>query len=140
MAKERPRSRVVTPRGGKPFVQVYPPAKTKAWEEHVAFHGRGQLLKIELEGEDDFTLPIEDMRVLMSIRFNLRKPVSYPKSVVHAVKKPDLDNLVKGVLDGLVQARVLGDDNLITDMQLMKRYADADHPPGVEVELTCLPT
>lgn len=129
----------MAPKGGRPFAQTYTPEKTKAWEDHVATTSKAQLLKVELEGDGDFVLPIREMRVLAHVRFNLRKPVSYPKSIVHATRKPDLDNLVKGVLDGLVMGGVLDDDNCITDIQMMKRYAEADHPPGVEIELTCLP-
>lgn len=138
VAKERPQARVVAPKGGRPFAQFYTPAKTRLWEEHVGQHALMQLRGVEVDG-DDFTLPIKDVRIILNMRFNLRKPSSYPKSVVHAAKKPDLDNLVKGVLDALVSARVIEDDNCITDMQVMKRYASEDHPPGVEVELTCLP-
>ena len=118
--------------------QLYTPKETQQWESHVAESARAQLLSVEVEG-DDFTLPVSEVRVLANLRFNLDKPVSYPKRVVHATKKPDLDNLVKAVLDGLVQGRVLEDDNCITDMMVSKRYSDhLDHPVGVEVELTCL--
>lgn len=109
------------------------------WEEHVGAVARAQLLKCEIEGDDDFLLPVKDVRILAHLRFNVPKPVSYPKSVVHAVKKPDLDNLVKSVLDGLVMGAIIEDDNCITDMMVSKRYVHPlDHPEGVEVELTCL--
>jgi Holliday junction resolvase RusA-like endonuclease len=137
-AKERPQARIIT--GKKPFAQFYTPKKTVEWEQHVGEHALLQLRAVELDGDDDFTLPVKDCRVIMHLRFNLRKPSSYPKSVIHAVKKPDLDNLQKAILDGLVQAQVIDDDNCITDLSVMKRYADDDHPMGVEVDLTCLPT
>lgn len=128
----------MTPKGRKPMPQLYTPKETQAWEAHVADTARAQLLGVEVEG-DDFTMPIEASRVLAHIRFNIKKPVSYPKSVVHATKKPDLDNLVKAVLDGLVQGRVLEDDNCVTDMMVSKRYEHPlDHPAGVEIELTCI--
>lgn len=139
VAKERPRARVVTAAGKRPFPSLYTPEKTKAWEEHVGQVALQQLRGVEVDGDEDFVLPVRDCRILVSMRFNLKKPASYPKSVVHVTKKPDLDNLVKGVLDGLVQAGVIEDDNCITDMNISKRYADAVHPIGVEVELTCLP-
>lgn len=137
-AKERPQARVVTGKNGKPFPQFYTPKKTKTWEEHVANTARAQVLTAPVVGDDDFLLPVQDCRVLANLRFNMKKPASYPKSVVHDVRKPDLDNLVKAILDGLVQGRILEDDNAITDMFVSKRYADATHPLGVEVELTCI--
>jgi Holliday junction resolvase RusA-like endonuclease len=128
----------MTPKGRKPLPQLYTPKETAVWEAHVAEVARAQLLGVEVEGED-FVLPVDEVRVLANLRFNLDKPVSYPKRVVHATKKPDLDNLVKAVLDGLVQGRVLADDNCITDMMVSKRYSHPlEHPTGVEIELTCL--
>jgi len=138
-AKERPQFRIITPKGSKPFAQPYTPTKTKAWESHIGEHALQQLRSVELEGDDDFTLPIRDARIIAHLRFNLRKPVSYPKSMIHATKKPDLDNLIKAVLDALVLHKVLDDDACITDLQVMKRYASDEHPLGVEVDLTCLP-
>lgn len=136
-AKERPRARIVN--GKKPFAQFYTPQKTQEWEAHIAQHALMQLRSVELEGDDDFTMPIRERRIIVSIRFNLRKPSSYPKSVIYPTKKPDLDNLLKAILDGVVSGGVIDDDNCITDLSVMKRYATDEHPLGVEVDLTCLP-
>lgn len=138
VAKERPQAKVITGKTGKPFPSFYTPKKTAMWEKHVAETARTQAITVDVVG-DDFILPFENVRVMAQIRFNLRKPPSYPKSVVHATKKPDLDNLVKAILDGLVLGRVLGDDNCVVALNTSKHYADIDHPPGVEIELTCLP-
>lgn len=135
-AKERPKARVIP--GSKPRAHFYTPAKTKAWEEHVGVHALDQLRSVRSEG-GEFTMPMAECRILAALRFNIRKPVSYSKSVLHATKKPDLDNLVKAILDGLTQAQVIEDDNCITDISSMKRYATDEHPLGVEVELACLP-
>lgn len=133
--KDRPRARVVPAK--KPWVQFYTPAKTVKWEDHVAEHALMELRSVEVDGPE-FTMPIQDHRIIASMRFNLRKPVSYPKSVIWHTKKPDLDNYVKSILDALIKARVIEDDALVTDLILAKRYADDAHPPGVEVELICV--
>ncbi len=137
-AKERPQARVVG-KGKQAFVQFYTPAKTKAWEEHVGQVALEQLRSVEVDGPDDFTMPIRDSRIIVAMRFNRRRPKSLHKSVEHAVKKPDIDNLVKAILDGIVTAGVIEDDNAITDLTVSKRYASDEHPMGVEVDLTCLP-
>lgn len=74
--------------------------------------------------------------MLVVMRFNLPKPASYPASLVQHTKKPDLDNLVKSVLDGLVKGQILEDDKYITDLTISKRYTEPGHPVGVEVEIT----
>lgn len=127
------------PRGKKPFVQFYTEKKSADWERTVADQARAQVLSATVEGDGaDFVLPLTG-RVLMTVRFNLAKPKSYPKSVVHHTKKPDIDNLEKAILDGLVQGRIIEDDGLVTDSVTMKRYVEPGHPEGVEIDLTVLP-
>lgn len=136
--KGRHRARVV--QGKKPWVQFYPDKKTEAWELHAGTTALAQLRAVTVQGDKDFVLPLKDCRMLVNLRFNMRRPPSYPKRVQHHTKKPDVDNLAKAILDALVTHGVLGDDNCITDLTISKRYADEiHHPVGVEVDLTCLP-
>lgn len=134
--KGRHRSRVVQPKGGKPFVQTYSDRKTVEYEEHVARTAMEQLsAALPDDGPYSLRVPFEG-RLLISLRFNMRKPVSYPASVVHHLKRPDLDNLVKSVLDGLQKGRVIVEDNQVTDLTASKRYEDDRHPEGVEIDIT----
>jgi Holliday junction resolvase RusA-like endonuclease len=136
--KERPRARVLYPRGGgRPQPQIYTAAATRNWEDRVAMLAKAQIGAIEVDGED-FTVPLAG-RILMVIRFNLPKPPSYPRRVVYPLKKPDDDNLSKALVDGLVKGRILLDDSRITDKYSMKRYAEPGHPEGVEVDITSYP-
>lgn len=90
---------------------------------------------LRVAGElQDIVLPFKK-RVVCSMRFNFNKPPSYSKKVVDHTKKPDPDNLSKCMLDAFTTARLIQDDNLVTDLTVCKRYATADHPQGVEVEL-----
>lgn len=133
-------------KNGKPFVQTYSDKRSADYELLVGQHVKDQLVGIETErplpedGDEDFVLPFKEHRVLIGLRFNLAKPVSYPKSVVHHTKKPDIDNYAKAVLDGLVKARVLADDGMVTDLTIAKRYIEPGHPEGVEIDLTAIPT
>lgn len=121
----------------KTRVQMYNPKRTTDWEEWVGRQALNQLRGVHLPGQD-FLLPIKDARIIVSLRFTLRKPSSYPKSVIHHVRKPDIDNLSKGLFDGLTKAGVLADDNMITDEMTQKRYPEPGHPVGVEVDLTAI--
>lgn len=94
-------------------------------------------IPVREDGKEDFILPLEG-RMMMVVRFNMPKPASYPSKFIHHTKKPDLDNLVKSVLDGLVKGRVLDDDKYITDLTISKRYEEPGHPAGVEIEITCI--
>lgn len=138
----RPRARVVTPPGKKPWVQFYEEKTSTDWQEHVSESVRRQVIGLPLQGPatEDFTLPFVDCRLLVTLRFNMPKPKGYPARVVHHTKKPDVDNLSKGVLDGLVKGRIMADDNAVTDLVILKRYVEPGHPEGVEVDLTAVPT
>lgn len=142
--KDRPRVKMVPPTGrqhspkGPPcgHAQFYTPKATEDYEKHVGEHALHQLRTVPVEG-DQLYLPIQDSRLLLQLRFNLPRPVSVKRK--YPTVKPDIDNLVKAILDGLVKHLVIQDDAPITDMVTMKRYANADHPEGVEVDLTALP-
>lgn len=56
--------------------------------------------------------------------------------MTHPFGGGDVDNLVKCIFDALQNVRVIGDDKTVTDMTVSKRFADADHPEGVQVTLT----
>lgn len=131
VGKDRPRFR----RRGD-YVQTYTPKKTADWEQEIGeqvglilarFRSGGHLAGIEL--------PLAG-RIMVSMRFNIAKPASAPKRERHRLKKPDLDNLEKCVLDALQTIQFIGDDKTVTDMSSCKRYATDDHPEGVEIEVT----
>jgi Holliday junction resolvase RusA-like endonuclease len=125
--------------GKKPFVQMYPDNLSRDWSDQAVDILQRQIARLEVTevpGQgSDFVLPLQG-RVILAIRFNIRKPPSYPANVVNMVRKPDLDNLAKAVLDALVKARIIEDDNLVTDLSLSKRYVTPGHPEGAEIDLT----
>lgn len=107
-----------------------------SWEDTVAHWAKQQIMKVPPMGEgQDFRLPL-DGRIVLTLRFNMHKPVSYPKTVIHHTKKPDVDNLAKAVLDGLAKGRIIVDDNSVTDSYAYKRYEVPGHPEGVEIDMT----
>lgn len=139
VAKGRPRTRVMQSKvpGGKAFAQVYTDPETRSWEENVAGQVRRQLAEWSVDPAIQGTLELPlRKRVLCAMRFNMHKPQSAPKSQDAPLTRPDVDNLAKAVLDALQTAQLIKDDNLVTDQVVSKRYADFEHPMGVEVELT----
>lgn len=130
IAKARPRFRRDSQ--GRPM--TYTPKTTKEWEETIAWIGRSKINSLDQRGET-IKLPFE-YRVMASLTFYLPRPKSMPKYRTWNVKKPDLDNLSKSVLDGIEKMGLIKNDNLVTDLVLAKRYADSSVPPGVRIELT----
>jgi Holliday junction resolvase RusA-like endonuclease len=131
--KGRPRSRITTPKGRASFVHVYTDKVTVGWEEHVSTCIQTQIREL---GRRDITLPFAG-RVLITLRVNLRRPKSTPKTVLWPTKsRSDVDNLAKAILDAAQNAGVIANDCLVTDLYVCKRFADEDHPEGVELDLT----
>lgn len=131
VGKDRPRFR----RRGK-YVQTYTPKNTVEWEQEIGEQVGVCLARFRAGGHlQELDLPLKG-RLMVSMRFNVAKPDSAPKSEVHRLKKPDLDNLEKCVLDALQSIQLIEDDKTVTDMASCKRYATDDHPEGVEIEVT----
>lgn len=114
VAKGRPKFRSL----GK-FVSTYTPKKTKEYEEIVAFKARQAM------GE---TEPLETP-IRAFLHFYLPVPASYSKKRTQAcldgsekhIKKPDLDNMAKSVLDAMNGICYL-DDGQIVDLHIHKKY------------------
>lgn len=52
--------------------------------------------------------------------------------------KPDLDNVIKGVLDALCAVGAVPDDRFLVEIDACKRWAGRESQPRVIVEFSCL--
>jgi len=102
------------------FVKTYDPAKSASWKDRIAY-AAGEYMR-----ENKKSLITEAIKA--EFIFVLPRPKSLPKKQIHHIKKPDFDNLVKAVMDGL-RGICYGDDRQIMDAHIIKRY-----PLPVEVE------
>jgi len=115
VAKGRPKFSQV---GG--FVRTYTPKKTQNYEEHVAAVAKEAMGTTE---------PLETP-VGVFLYFRMPIPASYSKKRTQAcldgwekhTKRPDLDNLIKTVLDGL-NGVVFKDDCQIVALHCTKVYS-----------------
>ena len=76
--------------------------------------------------------------VRIELSFVMPRPVSTPKrSTPPAMRKPDLDKLIRAVLDAIVSAGVIEDDARVVEIVASKRLADLDPDdvPGVAITL-----
>jgi len=118
VAKGRPRFA----KRGK-FTKVFTDEKTARWENLVALATAASMVgKKPMEGA-----------LLVDAIFWLKRPKSIPKKVKFPVKKPDLDNMVKALLDGMTQGGIWGDDSQVVDLASGKRYELEGQGVGVSV-------
>lgn len=70
--------------------------------------------------------------VAMSLVFVMPRPLSTPKKTPLAVKRPDIDKLIRAVADAITGV-CYEDDSQIVYLVSKKRLADVDELPGVHV-------
>jgi Holliday junction resolvase RusA-like endonuclease len=67
--------------------------------------------------------------------FYMPRPKSLPKKVLHHIKRPDLDKLVRSVLDGIT-GTVLKDDSQVFQLSARKLYTNEANPePCLQVDV-----
>jgi len=80
-----------------------------------------------------FPRPIEEGRISINYIFYLPKP-KYAKKDAEPTKKPDLDKLIRAAGDAL-STIAYRDDAQITFISAIKRYADANQTPGMDIRI-----
>ena len=128
VAKGRP----IAGRGFGGRVTMRTPEKTVAYEGLVA-HACHAAMKGMAPISGPLKLDIE-MRVLIPASWSKKKQEKARAGTVRPTKKPDLDNVVKGLCDGM-NGIAYGDDSQIVLLVVRKTYSDA---PGVMVMLQIL--
>jgi len=106
--------------------RAYTPRKTKEWELAAAEYMRG------LEA------PSGPVAVNIQAFFPRPKNMVWKKKKMvplEHVSKPDLDNVIKIVLDAMVRAGVLDDDSQVCYISAQKSYV-GNEQPGVLVEVS----
>jgi Holliday junction resolvase RusA-like endonuclease len=71
-----------------------------------------------------------DGPVITLTTFYLPRPASLPARILYPTKKPDLDKLIRAVWD-VCTKKIWTDDARVVDELTRKRFADAQHPPGM---------
>lgn len=115
VAKARAR---VTMVGG--FARAYTPAKTRKYEEHVSEVARRAMGELSPS-----TRPIEimlELRMPIPASWTKAKRAAAAAGSVRATKKPDADNVLKGVKDAL-NGICWVDDSQVVVLTVRKLYA-----------------
>ena len=126
VAQGRPR---LSSRGG--FARAYDPPKSRSWKAFVADYAEAAMKKAGIEAPIDGPL-------LVKVRFAFPLPKSqYRKKVKPAswhMKRPDLDNLYKGLIDGM-EGIVYHRDAEIVKVVMDKIIVEQGKAPYVNVSI-----
>ena len=97
------------------------------WREAVRAETQ-RALRID-RNHEPFTGPVE-----VRVAFRLARPKTAPRVVIWPAKRPDLDNLVRAVLDGITEGGALLDDSQVVMLGASKRFA-GNRPAGAWIEI-----
>jgi Holliday junction resolvase RusA-like endonuclease len=104
--------------------------KLKVWRKAIAAACQNQVT-------EEHSLLLGPVRV--EVEFYLPRPVSVTiKKRALPIVPPDLDKLLRGLLDGIGQSEVIwGDDSQVVQIDAVKLYAD-ETEPGATVTIYAL--
>jgi len=103
----------------------------KAWRGRIANESQRAQERSHFYREDGCAYSVD-------LVFAMSRPKALPKkSVTLHTKKPDLDKLIRSVLDGITGI-LIRDDSEVCSIVATKRYVTrfGDDPPGVKIEIT----
>lgn len=137
VAKGRPRSRIVQPKGGKAFVAHYTPKKTESEEGAIRFFAQQAMGDLPpLTGPLTIRMTAY---VPIPTGWSKKKTADAISGMIVPTGKPDYDNYAK-MQDG-INGVVWVDDAQIVDAHIYKRYSDKPrlvvvvsryHPPELK--------
>jgi Holliday junction resolvase RusA-like endonuclease len=103
--------------------RVYTPKKTEEAVNHIA--------SVAAE-----MIPYRDCEEMfdISIQFRFKRPKRLKEgTAVRKATKPDIDNLIKTVLDGINRSGIWTDDNQVVSIRASKFYCASDEEPCTSV-------
>ncbi len=115
-------------------VSTHTPAATRTYENHVracALDAMAEYAKTPHQEVPAFPF---DFPLALVMHVELGKPKK-PRFGEYPATRPDLDNYLKAVVDGLGLAEVFTDDSRIVSIRCYKNFTL--RPPGVQVWLRC---
>lgn len=119
------------PQGSKKIVGKFLVDSTNIndWRNSVVYEAKRSL-------DEDLHTYREPISVSMT--FYMPRPKSRKKDNYHATR-PDLDKLIRAVLDGITNSGLITDDAIVARIEADKFYVDEVVPsPGVSIHITTL--
>jgi Holliday junction resolvase RusA-like endonuclease len=111
-------NRTVTTHGNK---------NTNRWRERIATEAQHAGIEQDWSWNDD-----RNIGYAVTCAFNFTKPKSAPKKRQRNTKRPDLDKLIRAVLDGITDV-LIPDDAQVIAIDAWKEYGA---PPGLQITVT----
>tara|TARA_Y100000593_G_scaffold93896_1_gene190469 strand:+ start:2716 stop:3186 length:471 start_codon:yes stop_codon:yes gene_type:complete len=126
MPKAQPRTRAFN-RGG--FTRMYTPRVAEEWRKAIALEAKPLLPEGPIEGAVLLRLHF----IMPRPKADFRRDGSCKRSDQYHIKKPDLDNLAKAVMDEMTGLGFWGDDRQVASLHVSKINARRQGEAGVMI-------
>jgi Holliday junction resolvase RusA-like endonuclease len=103
-------------------------ANTTRWRERIATEAQ----RADAERSTRFFSLDREAAYEVRVRFLFTRPKSMPKKRTLHTKRPDLDKLVRAVLDGITDV-LIPDDSQVMSIYALKQYCQPDEQPGLHI-------
>ncbi len=117
----RPRSHIVKTRDGRQFIAVYKDAASRTYEEALALTAK-TVMKSRPPLEGPLVVEV-DAIFAVPPSWSMKQRDAALAGVVRPIGRPDIDNVLKSVLDGLANV-VFRNDSQIVLATVEKRYGE----------------
>lgn len=136
VARPRQRHRIVYPKGKEAFVASYTPedGDYARWRQAAVL-----LLRAARRGAPALTGPLGIRLVCLFKMPAGEHRVRDPRPRRWHTSKPDADNVLKAVMDAMVEAGWLADDAPVAQVEVQKIVAAQGEAPSIHVTLAALP-
>jgi Holliday junction resolvase RusA-like endonuclease len=114
-------NRVVTTHGNR---------NTDRWRHRIA----NEAQRCNEDRPLSFYCEDRNLGYVVRMQFHFTKPKSMPKKRNLNTKRPDLDKLVRAVLDGITGV-LIPDDAQVISISALKCYCDGTHQPGLSISV-----
>lgn len=101
---------------------------TKQWQLRIAMEAQ----RANEGRRVSFYSPDKCFGYEVEASFLFQRPKSLPKKMCLDTKRPDLDKLIRAVLDGLANV-IIPDDAQVISICSKKRYAEGSEMPGADI-------
>lgn len=129
VAQSKGSMRAFLPKGSQRPIVTSTNRSLRSWETLVRGAASEAVTRL------GWPLPSTDTPLTAYVSVALPRPKSLGKRQAAHTKRPDLDKLVRGVLDALTGIIYL-DDSQIVSVQATKQYAHGDEPPCCWIRVT----
>ena len=130
VAQGRPRLTTI-----KGFARAYDPKKSRDWKTMVRQYGEQAMVKHGIDEPLNGPLRMWVKFVMPLPKSAWRKRTPVPEK--WSIKKPDIDNLYKGIADGL-EGVVFHNDSHIAVVTIEKRIAEQGKGPKTLIQITTI--